>query len=140
MEALADRLAMGIGRRHRNRIVTVVAVGRRARDDPGMGIDAEAGWQLGREGQSIAGGGSGKVAGDVERGALSLKGALVCDGGGGRAAVAGGEMEALVDRLAMGVGGRDRDRVVAVVAVGRHAGDYAGIGVDAEAGWQLGRE
>ena len=140
MEALADRLAMGVGRGDRDRVVAEVAVGRRARDDAGMGVDAEAGRQLGREGQGIAGSGSGEVAGDIEREALTLIGALVCDGGGGRAAVADREMEALADRLAMGIGRRHRDRVVAEVAVGRRAGDDAGMGVDAEAGRQRGRE
>ena len=74
------------------------------------------------------------MAGDIEREGLALIGALVCDGGGGRAAVADGEMEALADRLAMGVGRGDRDRVVAEVAVGRGARDDAGMGIDAEAG------
>ena len=50
---------------------------------------------------------------------MALKGALICDRGGGRAAVADLEMEALADRFAVRVGGRDRDRVVAEIAVGR---------------------
>ena len=105
-----------------------------------MGIDAEAGRQRGREGQGIAGGRSGEVAGDIEREGLALIAALVGDGGGGRSAVADGQMEALADRHAMGVGRRDRDRVVAEVAVGRSARDDAGMGIDAEAGRQRGRE
>src|SRR5450631_3410404 len=52
------------------------------------------------------------MAGDVEREGLAFIAALVCDGGGGRPAVADGKMEALADGLAVGVGRRDRDRVV----------------------------
>ena len=140
MEALADRLTMGIGRRHRDRIVAEVAIGRDARDDAGMSIDAEARRQLGREGQGIAGGRSREVAGDIEREGLALIGALVGDGGGGRAAVADGKMEALADRLAMRVGRRHRDRIVAEVAVGRDARDDTGMRIDTEASRQRGRE
>ena len=53
-----------------------------------MGIDAEAGRQRTREGQGVAGGGRREVAGDVEREGLAFVGALVCDRGCGRAAVA----------------------------------------------------
>src|ERR1700676_4172817 len=83
---------------------------------------------------------AGEEAGDVEREGVAFVGALVCDGGGGRAAVADLEMEALADRLAMGVGRRHRDRVVAEVAVGRGARDDTGVGIDVEARRQLGRE
>ena len=76
------------------------------------------------------------MAGNIKREALAFKGALVCDSGGGRAAVAGGKIEALADRRAMGIGRRDRDRVVAGVAAGRGTG----MGIDAEARWQLSRE
>src|SRR3984893_10201573 len=80
------------------------------------------------------------MTGDIEREALAFIRALVRDGGSSRTAVADGKMETFADRLAVGVGGRDRDRVVAEVAVGRHARDDAGIGIDAETRWQLGRE
>jgi len=133
MEALADRLAMGIGRGHRDRVVAVVAVGRSARDDTGMGIDAEAGRQFCREGQGIASGGRREMAGDIERVALPLECGLVCNDGCGWAAVVDSKMEALADCLAVGIGRGHRDRVVTVVAVGRDAGDDAGMGIDAEA-------
>src|SRR5471032_2697869 len=133
MEALADRLTMRVGRGDRDRVVAEVAVGRGTGDDAGVGIDAEAGRQCGREGQGIAGGGSGEVAGDIEREGLAFIAALVCDGGGGRPAVADGDVEALADRLTMGVGCGDGNRVVAVVAIGRGTGDDAGVGIDAEA-------
>ena len=139
METFADRLAVGVGGRDRDRVVAEVAVGRHARDDAGMGIDAETRWKLGREDQGIAGG-SGEVIGDIEREAVALISALVCDGGGGRTAVAHGKMEALADRLTVSIGRRHRDRVVAEVAVGRGSGDDAGMGVDTEARRQLGRE
>ena len=42
LRLLADRLAVRVGRRHRDRVVAYVAVGRSAGDDAGMGIDAEA--------------------------------------------------------------------------------------------------
>ena len=42
--------------------------------------------------------------------------------------------------MTMGVGRCDRDRVVAEIAVGRYAGDDAGMGVDAEPGRQRCRE
>src|SRR5580704_9245755 len=122
------------------RAAGVVAVGRGARDDSGMGIDAEAGRQCCREGQAIACGGGGEVAGDVEREGLAFIGALVSDGSSGRSAVADGEIETLADGLAVGVGSGDRDRVVAEVAVGRGARDDAGMGIDAEAGRQRSRE
>jgi len=70
---------MGVGGCDRDRVVAVVAVGRGARDDAGMGIDAEAGRQLGREGQRIAGGGRREMAGDIEREGMAFKGALVCE-------------------------------------------------------------
>ena len=65
-----------------------VAVGRGAGDDAGRGIDAQAGRQGGRIGQSIAGGRSGEVAGDIEAEALPLVGALVGNGSCSRAGVA----------------------------------------------------
>ena len=61
VEALADGLAVGVGRRHRDCIIAEVAVRWGAGDDAGVGIDAEARWQLGREGQGIAGGGGEEV-------------------------------------------------------------------------------
>ncbi len=139
METLADRLAMGVGRRHRDRILAEVAVGRDAGDDTRMGIDAEPGRQRSRIGKRIAGGRLSEVAGNIEREGLAFVGTLVCDGGCGRPAVADSEVEALADRLAVGVGRRDSDRVVAEVAVGRSAGDNAGMGIDAQAGRQRGR-
>ena len=105
-----------------------------------MGIDAEAGRQFGREGQGIAGGRSLEVAGDIKREGVTFKRALVCDGGSGRASVADGKVEALADCLAMGIGRRHRDRIVAEVAVGRSTRDDAGVGIDAEPHWQFGRE
>ena len=80
------------------------------------------------------------MAGDIEREGLAFVSALVCDGGGGRAAVADSKMKALADRFAVGIGGRDRDRVIAEVAVSRGARYDARVGIDAEAGRQLGRE
>ena len=80
------------------------------------------------------------MAGDIEREGLALIGALVGDGGGGRAAVTDLEVEALADRLAMGIGRRHGDRVIAEVAVGQGARDDAGMGIDAEARRQIGRE
>src|SRR5450755_1535412 len=77
-----------------------------------MGIDAEAGWQCGREGKGIASGGSVEVARDIKREAMALVGTLICDGGGGRAAVADGKMEALADRHPVGVSRGHRDRIV----------------------------
>jgi len=62
MEALADRHAMGVDRRHRDRVVAQIALGRRARDDPGMRIDVKTSGQRSREGQGVAGGGSHEVA------------------------------------------------------------------------------
>ena len=79
------------------------------------------------------------MAGGIERKCLALIAALVCDGRGGRPAVADGQMEGLADRLAMGVGRRDRDGAVAEVAVGRSSGDDAGMGVDTKPGRQRGR-
>ena len=61
---------------------------------------------------------------------MTLVGGLVCDRGCGRTAVADLELEGLADRHAVGVGRGDRDRVVAEIAVGRYAGDDAGMGVD----------
>ena len=111
VQLFADCLTVGVGRCNRDRVIAYVAAGRGARDDAGMGVDAEAGRQRGREGQGVACRGSGKVAGDVEREGLAFIGALVRDRGRGRPAVADGKMEALADRLTMGVGRRDRDRV-----------------------------
>ena len=140
LEALADRLAVGVGGGDGDRVGAVVAVGRRSRDDAGLGVDAQPGRQCGGEGQRIASGRRGEVAGDVEREGLTLVGALVGDRGCGRAGVADGELEALADRLAVGVGGGDGDRVGAVVAVGRRSRDDAGLGVDAQPGRQCGGE
>src|SRR5260221_508378 len=137
IEAFADGFAVGVGGRHRDRVVAVVAVGWGPREDAGVGIDAEARRQLGRKGQGIAGGRGREVIRDIEREGLTLIGALVCDGGGSGTAVADLELEALANRFAVGVGRRHRDRVVAVVAVGRGAGDDPGMGVDAEASRQL---
>ena len=140
MKALANRFAVGIRGRHRGRVIAEVAVGRGARNDAGVCIDAKAGRQFGREGQGIADSGSREVAGDIKRESLALISALVCDGGCGRAAVADGKMEAFADRLAMGIGRGDHDRVVAEIVVGRGARDDAGLGIDAKARRQLGRE
>ena len=74
------------------------------------------------------------MTGDVEREALALVGALVGDGGCGRATVADLKHETLADRYAMGVGRRDRNRIAAEVAVGRHARDDAGMCIDDETG------
>ena len=46
---------MGVDRRHRDWVVSYIADAGSARDDAGVGIDAEAGRQLGREVQGIAG-------------------------------------------------------------------------------------
>jgi len=62
-----------------------------------------------------------EVAGDIEGERLTLVAALIGDGGRSRAGVADREVEALADRLAVAVGRRHRDRVVAVVAVGRRS-------------------
>src|ERR1700724_2442558 len=75
-----------------------VAVGRNARDDSGMGIDAEAGGQRRCEGQGITGRGSREVAGDIEREGLAFVSTLVCDHGCRRAFVADLKMESLTDR------------------------------------------
>ena len=130
LEGLADRLAVGVGRCHGDRVIAEIAVGRHAGNDAGMGVDAETGRHRSREGQGVAGGGRLEVTGDIEREGLAFEGALVCDRGCGRAAVADLEMEGLADRHAVGVGRRDGDRVVAEIAVGRHAGDDAGMGID----------
>src|SRR5260221_6392429 len=95
IKVVADRLTMRVGRRHRDWIVADIADGRGARDDAGMGIDAQAGRQRGREGQRVAGCGSGEVAGDIKREGVAFVGALVCDGGSGRAAVADLDRESL---------------------------------------------
>ncbi len=63
---MAERLAVGIGRRDSDWVVAEVAVGRGAGDDAGMGIDAQAGRQGGRVGQRITGGRSGEMAGGIE--------------------------------------------------------------------------
>ena len=82
------------------------------------------------EGQGVACSGSREVAGDVEREGVALGGGLVSDRSCSRAAVADLELEGLADCLTVGVGRCDRDRVVAEIAVGRHAGDDSGMGVD----------
>ena len=109
LEGLADRLAVGIGGGDGDRVIAEVAVGRRSRDDAGLGVDAQPARQRGGERQRIAGGRGGEVAGDVERERLALVGALVGDRGRGRTAVADGELEGLADRLAVGIGGGDGD-------------------------------
>ncbi len=109
IETLADRHAVGVGRRHGDRVVANIAVGQRTGDDAGMGIDAQAGRQGGRVGQRITGGRSGEMAGGIEAEALTFVGALVCDGGRGRASVADSEVEALADGLAVGIGRRNGD-------------------------------
>src|SRR6202030_792212 len=76
-EALADRLAVGVGGGDGDGVAAVSGVGRGSRDHPGGGIDAEAGRQGGGVGQGIAGRRGGEVAGDVERERLSFVGALV---------------------------------------------------------------
>src|ERR1700722_7932072 len=106
MEGLADRLAMRVSGRDRDGVVAEVAVGRRAGDDTGMGIDAKASRQRGRIGQRVAGGGSLEVARDIDREGLALIAALIGDGGGGRSAVANSQMEGLPDGLTGGVGRR----------------------------------
>ncbi len=131
---------MGIGRRYGDCVVAEVAVGRYAGDDASMGIDAETGRQRSREGQSVAGRVGHEVAGDIEREGFAFVAALVCDRGCGRAAVADLQEKALADRLAVGVSRRHRDRVVADVAVGGHAGDDAGMGIDVETCGQRSRE
>ena len=140
LEGLADRLAMGVGRRHRDQMIAEIAVGRYAGDDSGMGIDAEASRHRSREGQGVAGGRSREVAGDVEREGLAFEGALVCDRGCGRATVADLELEGLADRLAVRIGRRHRNQMIAEIAVGRHAGDDARMGVEAEASRHRARE
>jgi Predicted 3'-5' exonuclease related to the exonuclease domain of PolB len=55
VERFADRLAMGIGRRHGNCVVAEIAVGRHAEDHAGRGIDAEAGRHRSGEGQGVTG-------------------------------------------------------------------------------------
>ena len=101
-----------------------------------MGIDAEAGRQRCREGQAVAGRRSREVAGDVQRKSLAFVGGLVRDRGCGRAAVSNPQDEGLAGRVAVDIGGRHRDRVVAEITAGRHPGDNAGMGIDAEAGGQ----
>src|ERR1700674_1591467 len=113
-----------------------VAVGWNARDDSGMGVDAEAGGQRRCEGQGVTGRRSHEVAGNVEREGLAFGGSLICDRGCRRAAVTDLQLEALADRLAVGIGRRHLDRMVAKIAVGRHARDDSGMGVDAKTGWQ----
>ena len=131
---------MGVGRRHRDRVVAEIAVGRHAGDDAGVGIDAEASRHRSREGQGVAGGGSLEMAGDVEREGLAFEGALVCDRSCGRAAVADLELKGLADCFAVGVGRRHGDRVVTEVAVGRYAGDDACVRIQAEASRHRARE
>ena len=76
------------------------------------------------------------MAGDVEREGLAFIGALVRDNGCCGAAVVDLKEKSLADRHAMGIGCGHRDRMVAEIAVGRHARDDAGAGIDAEAGGQ----
>ena len=114
-------------------LVKSLSVGH-AGDDASMGVDAKPGRHRSREGQGVARGGRHEVAGDVEREGLAFEGALVCDRRCGRTAVADLELEALADRLAVGVGRRDGDRVVAEIAVGRHARNDASMGIDAKTG------
>ncbi len=140
VKGLADCLAMGIGCRHLDRTVAVIAVGWHAGDDSGMGIDAETGGQRSRESQGIARGGSLEVAGNVEREGLAFIGSLICDRSRRRAFVTDLKVEGLADRHAMGVGRRHGDYVVAEVAVGRHARNDAGVCIDAETGRQRSRE
>src|SRR3984893_14037300 len=132
LEGLADRLAMSVGRRHGNWMIAEIAVGGHAGYDSGMSIDLEAGRHRSRKGKGVAGGGSREVAGDVEREGLAFIGALVCDCGCGRAAVADLKLEGLADRLAMGIGRRPGDRMIAKITIGRHAGDDAGMSIDLE--------
>src|SRR5271156_431141 len=76
-----------------------------------MGINSEAGRQRSRVGQRIAGSRRGEITGDVEREGVAVISALIGDGGHGRPTIGNGQIEALADRLAMGGGGRDRERV-----------------------------
>ena len=138
VKGLADRMTMGVGRCHDDRIVTDVAAGRRSRDGAAMGVDAQAGRERGGERQGIAGCGRRKVAGDIERDGLAFAYALIRDGRCGRAAVADREMEGLAGSLPMGVARRHRNRVAAEVAVGWGAGDDAGMGIDAQPGRERG--
>ncbi len=112
VEALADGLAVGIGRRDSDWVVAEVAVGRSAGDNAGMGIDAQAGRQGGRVGQRITGGRSGEMAGGIEAEALTLVSALVVNSSCGRAGIADSEVEALADGLAVGVGRGNGNRIV----------------------------
>ncbi len=80
------------------------------------------------------------MAGNVQRKGLAFVAALVCDRGCGRAAVADLHDKSLADRPAEGVRRCHRDRVVAEVAVGRHAGDDTGMGIDVETGGQRSRK
>src|SRR5271155_4423307 len=102
---------MRVGRRHRDWVVADVGDGGGPGDDARMGIDAEPGWQRGREGQRIAGCRSGEVASDIKREALTLVRALVCDGRCRGSAVAYRKMETLTDRLTVRVGRRHGDRI-----------------------------
>ena len=105
-----------------------------------MGIDGEACGKRGGVGQRVACGRGREVARDIEAPGLSLAGALVGDRGAGRSGVGDGEGEALADALAMGIGDGDGDRVRPIVAIGRHAGDDAAMGIDGEACGQCGGE
>src|SRR5216683_2686253 len=103
LEALADGLAVAVGRRHRDGIVAEVAVGWSSRDDAGERVDMEARRQGGAKRQRIAGRRSREVAGDIEGERLTFVGALVRDHGCGWAAVADGKLEALADGFAVGI-------------------------------------
>src|ERR1019366_4721510 len=72
IESFVDGLIMGVGCSDGDRVVADVAVGRDAGDDAGMGIDAQAGRQRGRERQGIARGRRREVTGDVDRERLPL--------------------------------------------------------------------
>src|ERR1700681_4960319 len=138
-DKLASNREMAVERRKIEifmRAAGEVAVGWTARDDSGMGIDAEAGGQRRCEGEGVTGRTSHAVAGNAEREGLPFGGSLMCDRGRRRAAVTDLQLEALADRYAVGIGGRHLDRMVAKIAVGRHARDDSGMGVDAKTGWQ----
>src|SRR5271167_3653969 len=64
-----------------------------------MGIEAKADRVLGR-GRIFASGGCLELAGDIERGAVALNAALICEAGGGWSVVADGMTRALAGRPA----------------------------------------
>src|SRR5262249_23531258 len=133
LKGLAGGLAMGVGRRHCDRTIAVVAVGWHAGDDSSMSVDLEASPHRPGEGQGIGGGWGCEMAGNVERNRLTFIGSLVCDRRCRRTAVADLKLEGLADRLAVRIGRGHSDRMIAVVAVSRYAGDDACMGVEAEA-------